>query len=337
MFLLMRKRSRKSRYAAMQSEKASPISPRGNEKGFAMASIQPVTSTSSGASAAFAFLPQPVATSSLVNELSTIRTSIRNHVGNFYHSYQLYPEAMEGVSQALQAPELMLAVGNSSAQSMARNLNSIETRPEAMMLLLATAILSKIDPDQTYTILPNGAVECHHLLNSRENGQQNGTYKHQYTLMGANTHSFPRTGDSKLISRWRQMTLFLLRSHYEAHSFTTTDDRITTIAATFNALDAILAPFAKQDRDEDRRANLKLLLERAAEFGYTLFSQPSSWRLDWSGGGGGGGARSGVGKGERGSVVLFPQLIQVTGDEGGALATPIVFGEKAWATRLRVA
>jgi len=245
---------------------------------------------------------------------------------------------MEGVSHALQAPELTLAVGNSSAQSMARNLNSIETRSEAMMLLLAIAILSKIDPDQAYTILPNGAVECLHSITTTQTGQQNGTYKRQHidNSSGRNTHPV-QTGDTKLISRWRQMTLFLLRPHYEAHSFTTTDDRITTIAATFNALDAILAPFAKQDRDEDRRANLKLLLERAAEFGYTLFSQPSSWRLDWSGGGGGGGARSGVGKGERGSVVLFPQLIQVTGDEGGTLATPIVFGEKAWATRLRVA
>ena len=136
------------------------------------------------------------------------------------------------------------------------------------------------------------------------------------------------------------MTLFLLRPHYEAHAFTTTDDRITTVAATFNAIDAVLAGFAKQDRDEDRRANLKLLLERAAEFGYTLFSQPSSWRLDWSGSGGGGGsgsAAAGSGRKERGSVVLFPQLMQVTGDEGVALASPIVFGEKAWATRLRVA
>jgi len=178
MFLIMRKRSRKSRYAAVQSEKASPVSPRGNEKGFAMASIQPVASTASGASAAFAFLPQPVATSSLVNELSTIRTSIRNHVGNFYHNYQLYPEAMEGVSHALQAPELMLAVGNSSAQNMARNLNSIETRSEAMMLLLATAILSKIDPDQPYTMLPNGAVECLHSFNTTQTGQRDGMYMH---------------------------------------------------------------------------------------------------------------------------------------------------------------
>ena len=149
-----------------------------------------------------------------------------------------------------------------------------------------------------------------------------------------NTDQLPG-GDSRLISRWRQMTLFLLRPHYEAHSFTATDDRITTIAATFNAIDAVLAGFAKQDRDEDRRANLKLLLERAAEFGYTLLSQPSSWRLDWSGSGSAAAAVSG--KRERGSVVLFPQLMQMTGDEGAALATPTLFGEKAWASRLRVA
>jgi len=125
------------------------------------------------------------------------------------------------------------------------------------------------------------------------------------------------------------MTFFLLRPYYKKSSFTPGDDRLIAIDATLDALDVVLTPLTKQNRTTDRRTSMAHLLERAAEFGYMITSQPSSWAFDWSGGSEAGGS-SII------SIVLFPTIVQVADDDGKILDRPIVFGEKAVAVRLRV-
>jgi len=170
MFMIMRRSSRKSARSQASLTGEAAASSRSDEKGFAMTTTRPIVSTS----AASDLLPQPVATSILVAEMSTIRTSIRNHVGNFYHNQKLGPESAESVQYALSSPLLDLAHSRLSISSMAANLSDIETRSEAILLLLATTVLSKIDPLSNGTILPGGAAACLRVLDRKQAIQPEG-------------------------------------------------------------------------------------------------------------------------------------------------------------------
>jgi hypothetical protein len=56
-------------------------------------------------------------------------------------------------------------------------------------------------------------------------------------------------------------------------------------------------------------------MKRAARFGFLLFSQPSSFRFDWSEGG-------------AEPLVVFPALLQVTNDDAKPLSTPRALAPK---------
>lgn len=79
-------------------------------------------------------------------------------------------------------------------------------------------------------------------------------------------------------------------------------------------LDAIVEPFIKGDTDGQRRKNLDMILTRAANLAFLLFSQPGVFYFDFGGLNGGLGA--------------FPALVQTIGDEGQSLKPIRVLLEK---------
>lgn len=82
--------------------------------------------------------------------------------------------------------------------------------------------------------------------------------------------------------------------------------RAQTIQDTIASLDTILAPFVKGNVDgEKRRSNLDMVLTRAADFAFLLFTQPGTFRFNFAS--------------RQGSFTVFPALIQTVGDLGQSL------------------
>lgn len=69
--------------------------------------------------------------------------------------------------------------------------------------------------------------------------------------------------------------------------------------------------------DGARSRNLEEILKRSAQFAFTLFSQPTSWKFDWQNG-------QNV---NSGSLCIFPALVQVTDENGEPLHPPRPFSE----------
>lgn len=79
------------------------------------------------------------------------------------------------------------------------------------------------------------------------------------------------------------------------------------------AMDNVLRPFASSRfTHEERMDNLRNVIQRAIRYGYTLFSQPTSWDFDWN-----------LGKEDVvDRMVVFPALVQVSDEHGGVFPKP---------------
>jgi hypothetical protein len=115
-----------------------------------------------------------------------------------------------------------------------------------------------------------------------------------------------------LLSKWRQITAALTQRTYGSNGIGPNDARQHNIQQLVTKLDTVLGAFAEQANSKERLQNLEELVKRGARFGYTLFSQPTTWELDWDSGA--------AGKG--GNVVVYPALVQVGDDEGRRLSRP---------------
>lgn len=142
-------------------------------------------------------------------------------------------------------------------------------------------------------------------------------------LLAIRTNLSPaKTG---FMSRWRSFTAALLQDRYGSSTWTASDARTPNISEALQALNAVLRPFADEQRDErDRLQKLEEILKRGARLGFTLFSQPSLWDFDWN-------TPSGAG---RGVVVISPALVQVTDDNGRRLPRPRMLEEQELARGL---
>lgn len=120
------------------------------------------------------------------------------------------------------------------------------------------------------------------------------------------------------------MTGYLLGSQNKKGRFSGEDARLYDIETITQALDSVLALLAKSDRLADRHANLGRLLERVADFGLVLVSQPSRWTFDWA-----------VPAGRGSVMTVFPSLLQVTDDNGANLVPFRSHGQKDVSQGLR--
>lgn len=121
------------------------------------------------------------------------------------------------------------------------------------------------------------------------------------------------------LSRWRSITASLLQSKYGGGTFTSYDPRNRNISEALQALNTVLSPFTAEKRDDRvRMQNLEEILRRGARFGFLLFSQPSTWELEWN-------TPPNAG---RGVLAISPTLLQVGDDNGRRLPRPRVLEEQ---------
>jgi hypothetical protein len=119
------------------------------------------------------------------------------------------------------------------------------------------------------------------------------------------------TAQSVMYSKWKTITGALLQQQVSKQPQGLAQNFIDVIAK----LDAVLAPFVTESVDSgQRRKNLEMILTRSAKLAFLLFTQPGSFRFDFSS--------------QEGTLVVFPALVQTVDDRGQVLSRLRVFMEK---------
>lgn len=114
-----------------------------------------------------------------------------------------------------------------------------------------------------------------------------------------------------MYSKWKTITGALLQQQFSNQS----QDVAQSFTEVVAILSLILAPFVKGSIDGgQRRKNLDMILTRSANLAYLLFTQPGSFRFDFTG--------------PHGTLVVFPALLQVVDDEGQVLGQPRALVER---------
>ncbi|KAL8901351.1 MAG: hypothetical protein Q9207_005246 [Kuettlingeria erythrocarpa] len=246
-------------------------------------------------------LPQPAEDQALGGEMSRLRTSIKNHVQSYYHT-----NAVRG--NVDPAALSLVAAGNMPliASTLGSLLSNPATRLTAIRFCIAWVVISRIEHscDPSMSFLPPEIANC--LI----------------SIAGAREDPSTRMA---FMSKWRAITASLLQSKYGGNSFSSYDPRNPNIAEALRSLDAILAPFATEERDSrERTQKLEEILRRGARFGFLLFSQPSTWEFDWN-------TPPNAG---RGALAVSPALLQVGDDNGRRLPRPRTLEEQELARGL---
>lgn len=78
----------------------------------------------------------------------------------------------------------------------------------------------------------------------------------------------------------------------------------------------ILQPHARAGLGAPRAKDLASVVSQGAQFGYTLFSQPTPWKLDW-----------GAAEKQSHEIVCFPALVKVGDGRGQKLKREVVICE----------
>ncbi|KAI4225645.1 MAG: hypothetical protein L6R36_003761 [Xanthoria steineri] len=240
-------------------------------------------------------LPQPVEDQALGGELSRLKTAIKNHVQSYYHTNSV----RGGVDQVALG---LIATGNMPliASTLGSLLSNPVTTMTAVRFCITWTVVSRIDPncEPSLSFLPPEIASCLLSINS--------------------TRDDPSTKPG-FMSRWKAFTAALLHDRYGSSTVTVSDARNRNISEALQALNAVLSPFADEQRDDRERVQkLEEILKRGARFGFTLFSQPSQLDFDWN-------APPSAG---RGTLVISPALTQVADDSGQRLPRPRVLEEQ---------
>jgi hypothetical protein len=239
-------------------------------------------------------LPQPLEDNAIAEAISKISNSIKNHVQSYYHSARVSAGAVN--LDALQALGDGLPTPIGTLNTMLANPTTRET---ALRLCIAWVVVSRVQfgGDPRITFLPPEVTSC---INS---------------MTGLDSKPQVRTA---FLSKWRILTAELMQTTYGGNAFSANDPRNHNILQAVEVLDAVLRPYTDERVDNSqRRRNLEEILKRAAGFAFMLFSQPSSWKLEWENPHGH----------EPGSIVIFPALVQIVDETGRSLSPPRAFSE----------
>ncbi|KAF2836932.1 hypothetical protein M501DRAFT_978673 [Patellaria atrata CBS 101060] len=239
-------------------------------------------------------LPQPLEDNAISGEWSKISSSIKNHVKSYYNVGNS-PTAIK--STTIDALDKELPLPSSKLASL---VSSPKTRTPTLRLLIAWVIISRItlDSGPHATFLPPDVAGCVQFMTAMSNDERRRV---------------------AFLSKWRTITAALMQTTYGKSEAPLNDPREHNIAKALRALDNVLRPLCDPlgVDDSQRIRNLEAILRRAARFGFTLFSQPSSWKFEWE-----------VGEvlGEY-EMVVFPALLQTVNEAGRKLARPREFSE----------
>jgi len=134
----------------------------------------------------------------------------------------------------------------------------------------------------------------------------------------------PTIAQAALFSKWKVISGALLQQEY-GHPVEENDPRSGSIAAALATAEPVLHPFINPGIDMNaRRRNLEGIVKRAAQFAFLLFSQPGSFRFDYTG------------TRQADSLPVFPALLQTVNDEAEPISPPRVLIEKEVVTGLGV-
>ncbi|KAL8693160.1 MAG: hypothetical protein Q9224_003806, partial [Gallowayella concinna] len=184
-------------------------------------------------------LPQPAEDQALGGEMSRLRTTIKNHVQSYYHTNSV----RGGVDQVALGS---IATGNMPliSSTLGSLLSNPVTRVTAIRFCITWTVISRIDqncePNQSF--LPPEIANCLFSISS--------------------TRDDPATKPG-FMSRWRSLTAALLQDRYGSSNLTSSDPRNKSLSEALRALDAVLRPFADEQRDgRDRLQKLEEILKR---------------------------------------------------------------------------
>ncbi len=118
-----------------------------------------------------------------------------------------------------------------------------------------------------------------------------------------------------LASKWKVISGVLLQSRSGQPARSIQLER--NIKQTLSDVNVVLAPFLNpsSDMSDKRLRNLESIVRRASQLALLLFSQPSSWALDWTAGSGS----------VQGRLVVFPGLLETVTEGGVAQQPPRIF------------
>ncbi|KAH7077816.1 hypothetical protein BKA63DRAFT_509146 [Paraphoma chrysanthemicola] len=270
-FLLRRQRSRQ--YGSQTVSHLPPAAYRSSpEKG-------PVVVASAVSSSIDNLLPQPASDDTITGEVSKIRDNIKNHVRTYCHSAGL----TSGINDA--ALQNLAAASGVSSSALASSLSNPSTRQETLRLVFAWVILSKTTGNRNSQLLPHEIAE----------------------LSGAITSTSNNPKQTALYSKWKTITGHLLQPGLDKNA--QSSNQVQSFGRIIAELDSIVGPCVQGSIDDaQRRKNLDMILTRAANLAFLLFSQPGSFQFDF------GAPRSGI--------YAFPALLQTVGDQGQVISPP---------------
>ncbi|KAF2166099.1 hypothetical protein M409DRAFT_55441 [Zasmidium cellare ATCC 36951] len=248
------------------------------------------TTTSTG----IELLP-PLPDHQLASLLVPLISNIKTHVEMFYITdvVPASPKPSHVDSGFMKLTEVLDEGAPLDANAMDALLREPRTRFAAIRMLIAWSILRNIEVSAPLdrTLLPPELVR---VIGSMETGQ----YQQSDDL--SLTHSQTRHTTASLLSPIYSTTSTSSSPELDVH-----DPRRPNIVNLTNDLAPILQPYVKPKLGRQRSKDLEMLINLGAQIGYTLFSQPTTWRFDW------GGERHGADE-----IVVFPAFVKV-GDEGG--------------------
>ena len=296
-FLLSRQKKRHAMSAAAYSRQHAPYTERnvGPEKG--------ATVVAAAVGSIDDLLPQPVEDDAITGDLSKIRDNIKNHVRTYYHSG---PISAADVNEA--GIRDIAALTGSSAAVLVSALSNPSIRDSALRSIVGLSILTRCTGERFPSMLPSEVAALATSISVN-----NGSNCKPALCVHNEPANSSGAAQSVLFSKWKTITGALLQQRYVKQS--QDPGRAQDFQDTVTSLDSVLTPFVKGSVDGgQRRRNLDMILTRAANFAFLLFSQPGSFRFDFVS--------------RQGGLTVFPALIQTVGDQGQPLSPVKVLTEK---------
>ncbi|KAJ4987571.1 hypothetical protein SVAN01_06884 [Stagonosporopsis vannaccii] len=248
-------------------------------------------------------LPQPVEDETITGDLSKIRDNIKNHVRTFYQSGPISAAEISevGIRDIAESTNISAAV-------LVNALSDPTKRDNALRSILAAVILTRTTGDRNPNLLPGDLSNLSTSISGQHSSNRELTQLHHRILTDVS-----EAAQLVLFSKWKTITGALLQQRYEKQF--QDPARAKSFQDAITSLDVVLAPFVKGSVDVgQRRKNLEMILTRAANFAFLLFTQPGSFRFDFTS--------------HQGGLTVFPALLQIIGDQGQPLSPVKVLTEK---------
>ncbi|KAG4428756.1 hypothetical protein IFR05_015758 [Cadophora sp. M221] len=230
-------------------------------------------------------LPQPAEDDAIVGALSRLRDNIKNHAQSFYTTSPVSPQSLNQT--------VLNEIANDIGTPVSKLQNLLVTpssRISALRLCIAWIILSRCDGQGSLntSLLPEEAATV-------------------AAMIAGIDHKDARK--AALASKLKVISGELLQSRpgqAQPLQSAKLEHKIEQAVMTINNF---MAPFIDSMADgnsEKRLRNLESIVRRASQLALLLFSQPSSWALDFGG----------SGTSQSGTIVVFPGLLETVGEDG---------------------